>query len=140
MLNINHKIFENTVHSDNDILSLESLHLKFINEPRVYRPNPYPDYSYSNIPKREALKPSDFNDYERIKIFFYSELEKGRSKFKFFKHPRYFATKMILLKYHDRISHGLKNNKPITFNIREVKHDIKDIMYDIFEDIKSDIK
>ena len=140
MLNKNQRIFENIVYSVDEILLLESLHLKFINERRVYRPNPYADHYYANVPKREALNLSDFDNYESIKTFFYSELEKGRSEFRFFKHPRYFATKMILLKYHNRLRHGLENNKPITFNIGEIKHDIKDVMYDIFEDIKSDIK
>jgi len=144
MLNINHKIFENTVHSDNDILSLESLHLKFINEPRVYRPNPYPDYSYSNIPKREALKPSDFNDYERIKIFFYSELEKGRSrygyKFDLLKRHRDFGVIHLLRQYNQRINYSLENNKPIVFHISNIKNDIKHLMIYTYDEIKFDIR
>ena len=140
MLNKNQRIFENTVYSADEILLLESLHLKFINECRVYRPNPHADYYYANVPKREALSLSDFDNYESIKTFFYSELEKGRSEFKFFKRPRYFAAKMTLLKYHNLISHGLENNKPITFNIIDLKHDTKKIMYSIFKHIKSDIK
>ena len=140
MLNKNHRIFENTVHSDNDILLLESLHLKFINKSRVYRTNPHADHYYANIPRREALKHYDFNDYELIKTFFHSELEEGLSNFKFFKGSRYFGARTALLNYKWIIRESLKNNKPIVFDIRDIKRDIKKSMRCVIEDTELDIK
>ena len=140
MLNKNQRIFENTVYSADEILLLESLHLKFINERRVYRPNTYADHFYSNVPKREALNLSDFDNYESIKTFFYSELEEGRSKFKFFKRSRYFGVRARLLNYKLLIHEGLKNNKPIVFDIRDIKYDIKKSMLNVTQDTELDIK
>ena len=144
MLNKNHRIFENTVHSDSDILLLESLHLKFINESRIYRPNSHADYYYANVPKRETLKHSDFNDYDRIKLFFYSDLEKGYSNFgynlNFLNRQNRYSIGSVLSKYNKRIGHGLENNKPIVFRSSEMKGDIKHVIDDTFKYIKLDIK
>jgi len=140
MLNKNQRIFENTVYSADEILLLESLHLKFVNERRVYCPNPYHNSYYANVPKLEALNPSDFDNYESIKTFFYSELEEGRSKFKFFKRRRNFGVSNSYGKYSHKINYGLKNNKPIAFHISDIIRDIKHPMICTYNEVKLDIK
>ena len=95
-------------------------------------------------PKREALNLSDFDNYESIKTFFYSELEEGRSrygyKFDLLKRHRNFGVIHLLRQYNQRINYSLENNKPIVFHISNIKNDIKHLMIYTYDEIKLDIR